>query len=178
MSSRNAKMNSPSTKWRCTASNAGCCPIANKRGIMASPCSPPSPAQSCAWCPHLPPTSTLTAFHETWTRMALRCAPHHEDPASWHDVRLSRMRCPWVEFCDLLQRMCDTLTSRSGGKSALNKSGGILYGFHHLLRLLATNLLTTSLATMPLTPPSGFWRAVNLPNLTVSRTLGGTCAPL
>ena len=70
-------MNSPSAKWRCTASNAGCCPSANKRGIMASPCSPP-PARSCAWCPHHPPTRTLTAFHKTWTRMALRCG-HRED---------------------------------------------------------------------------------------------------
>ena len=27
----------------------------------------------------------------TWTRMALLCDPHHEDPASWHDVKSGRM---------------------------------------------------------------------------------------
>ena len=40
--------------------------------MSSSPCSPPSPC-TIVCVVHHPPTSTLTAFHKTWTRMALRC---------------------------------------------------------------------------------------------------------
>ena len=41
----------------------------------------------------------------------------------------------------------------------------------------ATSLRRTSLTTIPLTPPSAFFKAVTLPNRRTCRTVGGTCAP-
>ena len=165
LSPKNANNFSPSCNWAVTAYNCRCWPREKKRASKDRPALLPHPVELNGRCCHRFPTDmsfgcTLKSLtrqrlfldfsqplHHGTSRNQVECA----DPVNGEDCGL------WIRLAQSLQCV-DTFNQPA------------------CWMVRPTNLRLLSPATMPRTPPVGFWRAVIRPNRNPSTTSRGTCA--
>ena len=167
MSSWNANRCSPSSKFSWIASSALCWPRGNRSGIRASPCSPPSPWWM-VWMSHRPPRDTRSPVKHQHERQRLPCTCDVREVRSniaareiWSNAPIPSMEST-VHVVSISHKPCKdrsqhALTTHTG--AGLCAASTVFPNCWAIVRAISRR--TTSPATMPRTPPSGFREAVN-----------------